>query len=125
MVDTSALMAILQKEPQARECEAALENAGTILISAGTLVEALIVGGNRGLANEMLRLIDELAMEVVALDRAGAIRAADSYAKWGKGRHGAGLNLGDCFAHALAIERGCALVFIGRDFARTDIARIE
>lgn len=121
VVDTSALLAILQDEPLARECESALQNAGAILISAGTLSEALIVSDSRGLAEELLRLIDELAMEVVALDRAGAVRAAASYASWGRGRHPASLNLGDCFAHSLATLRGCPLVFIGNDFARTDV----
>ena len=115
-------MAILQKEPQAGQCETALQNAGTILISAGTLAEALIVSGSRGLAVEMIRLVDELAMEVVSLDRKGAAQIADSYTKWGKGRHSAGLNLGDCFAHALATDRGCPLVFIVKDFARTEVA---
>ncbi|HEY9568877.1 MAG TPA: type II toxin-antitoxin system VapC family toxin [Thalassobaculum sp.] len=125
VVDTSALLAILQDEPSARECEVALQKASTILISAGTLAEALIVSDNRGLGDELLRLVDELSMEIVALDRAGAIRAAASYAGWGKGGHAAGLNLGDCFAHALATVRGCPLVFIGNDFARTDVARPE
>jgi ribonuclease VapC len=95
------------------------------LISAGTLAEALIVAGVRGVEDEMLRLIDELSIQVVPVTRAGAVGAANAYARWGKGRHPAALNFGDCLSYALAAERGCPLLYVGNDFARTDVARVE
>lgn len=125
VVDTSALMAILQEEPEAGLCRAAIRSADSITISAGTLAEAMIVAENRGIRDRMLRLIDDVGMHVVPLDRSGAIRAAAAYARWGKGLHPAALNFGDCLAYALAVERGCPLLFIGNDFARTDVARVE
>ena len=73
----------------------------------------------------MLRLIDELSIQVVPVTRAGAVGAANAYARWGKGRHPAALNFGDCLSYALAAERGCPLLYVGNDFARTDVARVE
>lgn len=123
-VDTSALMAILLGEPAAEACAAALESEDALLISAGTVAEALIVAGRRNVASEMERLIDGLGFEVVAVTAASARRIAAAYAAWGKGAHPAGLNFGDCFAYAVATEHGCPLLFVGDDFARTDVAPV-
>lgn len=114
-------MAILGRESKAADCRAALEDADGIVISAGTLAEALIVATQRNVAPEMVRLVDGLGMEVIALDAAAAKQAAEAYGRWGKGVHPAGLNFGDCFAYALAQAHGCRLLFVGSDFARTDI----
>lgn len=120
-VDTSALMAILLNEPEAEACVAALEAETEILISAGTVAEALIVAARRNLGEEMERLIEGLGFTVVSVTPASARRVAEVYAAWGKGLHQAALNFGDCFAYAVAKEQGCRLLYVGEDFAKTDI----
>lgn len=121
VVDTSALMAILLNEPHADACIAALEGDDELVISAGTIAEALIVAERRNVGAEMAELIDGLGLEVANVTAAFAHRVAQAYARWGKGLHPAGLNFGDCFAYALAKERQCALLFVGEDFSRTDL----
>ncbi|HMN81534.1 MAG TPA: type II toxin-antitoxin system VapC family toxin [Burkholderiaceae bacterium] len=120
-VDTSALMAIVLNEPQADACAAALESEDRLLISAGTVAEALIVAARRNVAEEMDRLIDGLSFEVVSVTPASARRVAAAYQRWGKGLHPAALNFGDCFAYEAAIEHGCRLLYVGEDFAKTDV----
>lgn len=120
-VDTSALMAILLGEPEAEECIVAIQEADRLLISAGTMAEALIVAGRRNLGEEMAELIDGLDLEIVPLTREAARRIAAAYGRWGKGVHLAALNFGDCFAYAVAAERDCRLLYVGSDFTRTDI----
>jgi ribonuclease VapC len=120
-VDTSALMAILLDEPEAKACIGALEADGNLLISAGTVAEALIVAGRRNVGEEMARLIDGLGFEIVSVTSASARRIANAYAAWGKGVHPAALNLGDCFAYEVAKDRRCPLLFVGGDFAETDV----
>jgi ribonuclease VapC len=122
VVDTSALMAIVLDEALAEACSAVLESAGATSMSAGTLAEALIVAGRRGVAREVETLVRGLGIEVVSATGASARRVANAYSRWGKGAHPAGLNFGDCFAYALAEERACELLFVGRDFSRTGIA---
>jgi ribonuclease VapC len=121
-VDTSALMAILLDEPRSDACIAALEAEDDIFISAGTVAESLIVAARRNVGAEMTSIIDGLGFDVVPVTAAAARRIAEAYARWGKGmaRRGA-LNFGDCFAYEVAKERGCRLLFVGDDFANTDI----
>jgi ribonuclease VapC len=121
VVDTSALMAILLGEPEAANCVAALEAERDLVISSGTVAEALIVAARRNVGEEMDRLIEGLGFEVVSVTPASARRIARAYGRWGKGVHRAALNFGDCFAYALAIERRCRLLYVGGDFARTDV----
>ncbi|TQF29581.1 type II toxin-antitoxin system VapC family toxin [Bradyrhizobium sp. UNPA324] len=120
-VDTSALMAIVLDEPQANACIAALESADEILISAATAAESLIVAARRGVQEEMQNLIANLGFNVISVTRASAERVAQIYSRWGRGIHPAGLNFGDCFAYDVAKENGCALLYVGDDFAQTDI----
>lgn len=122
VVDTSALMAILLNEPSAAECVAALEADDEYLISAGTLAEALVVAAGRGMVSGMNGLIARLNPDVVAITQADAERIGEAYRTWGRGFRPAGLNFGDCFAYELAKERGCPLLYVGDDFAKTDIA---
>lgn len=122
VVDTSALMAILLGEPAGDRCVEVLETQGSVLISAGTLAEALIVAGRRNIGEEMLALIDGLGFEPVPVSALGARRVTAAYARWGKGVHPASLNFGDCFAYALAREMDAPLLFVGEDFASTDVA---
>lgn len=120
-VDTSALMAVLLRESEAEACIAVLESGNELIMSAGTLAEALIVAGRRNIVEEMTALIDGLAITVMPMTPASSRRFAEAYARWGKGLHPAGLNFGDCFAYSVAEEHGCPLLFVGTDFSRTDI----
>jgi ribonuclease VapC len=122
-VDTSALMAIVLGETEADTCTKILESETEVLISAGTLAEALIVSARRNVAEETRQLVDGLGFDVVTVTAASARRVAEAYARWGKGAHPAGLNFGDCFAYELAKEHSCPLLFVGRDFAKTDVKR--
>lgn len=123
-VDTSALMAIVLDEPEAAACAAALEAEDDLLISAGTVAEALVVAARRNVGEEMERLIDGLGFEVAAITHGSARRVAQAYESWGRGIHPAALNFGDCFAYEVAKERGCRLLFVGDDFRRTDIQAV-
>lgn len=120
-VDTSALMAILLNESEANACAALLEAEDRLLISAGTVAEALIVAGRRNVGEEAAQLIDGLGFEIVSVTPASARRVAGVYQKWGKGLHPASLNFGDCFAYEVAKEHDCALLYVGEDFSQTDI----
>lgn len=121
VVDTSALVAIVLHEPPAPSCAAAMSVAGRVAISAATVAEALIVADRKNLGEPMRRLIGSLGLEIVDVTSTVADRVAAAYSRWGKGVHPARLNLGDCFAYALAKERGCPLLFVGDDFRQTDI----
>ena len=124
VIDTSALMAVLLGEPDSGRVMEALADENVLLISAATLTEALIVAERRGIRTAMEHLLDGLGCQIVPLSAHMAKRAADAYQQWGKGRHPAGLNLGDCFAYALARENEGRLLYVGNDFARTDLAVI-
>jgi len=121
VVDTSALMAIVLDEADADRCSAALATAGEILISAGTVSEALIVATRRGVHADMSRLIAGLGLQIVAVTAATAERIGRVYGVWGKGVHPASLNFGDCFAYDVAKEHGSPLLFVGRHFLKTDL----
>lgn len=122
VIDTSALMAILLEESQAAACVAALEADDDYLISAGTLVEVFVVAAGRDLIAGMNGLVARLDPEVVAVTHQDAERIGGAYRQWGRRFHPAALNFGDCFAYALAKERGCPLLYVGDDFSKTDIA---
>ena len=124
-VDTSALMAIVLGEAEADACIAALEIEDDILISAATIAEALIVAARRNVGDEMAKLIDGLGFNAVGVTPAAARRVALAYARWGKGVHAAGLNFGDCFAYELAREHDCPLLYVGGNFAKTDVKGVS
>ena len=121
VVDTSALVAIVLHEAKANACIKVLETETKALISAGTMAEALIVSIRRRVADEMASLLEGLGIEIVTVTPASARLVAAAYGRWGKGSHKANLNFGDCFAYALAKEHSCPLLFVGDDFAKTDI----
>jgi ribonuclease VapC len=123
VIDTSALMAILQGEPEASACRSVVEEQDEILIAAPILAETLIVAAGRQLHGEMARLIGDLVLTVAPLDEAAAYAAVRAYVSWGKGFPRAKFNLCDSFAYALAKERDCPLLFVGDDFALTDVKR--
>jgi ribonuclease VapC len=120
-VDTSALMAIVLKEPDADACKAALAAEDEILISAGTVAEALIVSARRNVGAQVGSIIDRLGFEIVAVTPAAARRIAEAHRRWGRGLHPAALNFGDCFAYEVAKEHACPLLYVGDDFAKTDV----
>lgn len=123
-VDTSALMAIVLGEPQGEACMTAIEQADGLLISAGTVAEALIVAGRRNVGEEVGALISGLGFEVVSVTAASARRVADAYGRWGKGIHPASLNYGDCFSYEVASEHDCPLLYVGDDFVQTDVRSV-
>jgi ribonuclease VapC len=121
-IDTSALLAILLEEPLADACEAALNSEDRLLISAGTLTEALIVAQARNRGEALEDLIASVGLEIVPVDEAAARRAAAAHARWGRGAKG--LNFGDCFAYDIARQNRCPLLYVGRDFAKTDVKSV-
>ena len=120
-VDTSALMAMLRKEPPATACKDILDSETRPLISAATLAEALVVADRRSLGTDMRELVDAIEFEVMPVNAATAARIAEIYARWGKGVHPAGLNIIDCFAYDVARQNNCPLLYVGNDFAQTDV----
>jgi ribonuclease VapC len=126
IVDTSAIAAILFAEPEEDRFLKLLVEAPTVRISAATLVEATMVIEGRS-ATDVTDVIDTLLLrigaEVCPITAETARLARDGWRRFGKGRHKAALNLGDCFAYALAVERGESLLFKGDDFACTDVKR--
>jgi ribonuclease VapC len=121
VVDTSALMTVLLREPKAGVCLDALEIEDEIAISVGTLAELFVVAAGRGISGHAADLVERAEIDVIAVTEGAARRVGEAYARWGKGIHPANLNFGDCFAYALAKERGCPLLYVGDDFAKTDV----
>jgi len=124
VVDTSALLEIVLAKPYAKDCMQPLAQADRIQISAGTLTEALIVAGRRNVGTELKDLVKALNLEVVPATAESARRAAEAYEKWGKGVHLAKLNFSDCFAYELTISQNCPLLYVGNDFAQTDVPSV-
>ena len=125
VVDTSAIVAILASEPERDLFIAAIERADARLMSAATLVELSIVLEARHGAEGPRHLdefIDRAAIEIVPVDHEQAREARQAFRRFGKGRHRAALNFGDCFAYALAAVAGEGLLFKGDDFNHTDVA---
>jgi ribonuclease VapC len=124
VIDTSALLAILQNEPERRSFNEAIEASEFRAMSVATFVEASIVIEARHGAEGVRDLdlfLERAAIEIVDVDLGQGRAARQAFARYGKGRHAAGLNFGDCFAYALAIARGEPLLFKGDDFTRTDV----
>lgn len=121
VVDTSALLAVLLLEADAKRIKEILESEDRVIISAGTLSEALIVALQKNLRMDLELLLERIKVHVYTLNKAHCKFVADAYSKWGKGINPARLNFGDCFAYALAKEHDVPLLYVGNDFARTDI----
>lgn len=124
VVDSSALIAILDKEPDAALYAEAIAEADTPLISAATLLELHIVMLNRHgarAAQIVDRLIQNAALQIEDFTAQHVALAREAYDRYGKGRNVAGLNYGDCFSYALAKATGLPLLFKGQDFSKTDL----
>jgi len=127
VVDTSALIALLGMEADAARVAAALESEATRLISAAAVVETGLViesryGAQGGRELDLLIAKAELSIQPVTAEQAEVAREA--WRRYGKGRHPAGLNFGDCFSYALARTSGEPLLFKGDDFIHTDITAV-
>ena len=124
IVDTSAIIAILRDEPDAENLSSAIESAEVRRVSAGTYVEAaIVVDANRDpvLSRRLDSFLHQALITVEPVTVEQARIAREAYRDYGKGRHRAGLNFGDCFAYALAKEKGEPLLFKGNDFRKTDV----
>ena len=124
VVDSSAVMAFLLDEPEATAIELALADSEPVVMSAATFVETSMVAERRlgaagALAFDRLRRVAEI--EIVPVDEDLAADAVDAWRRFGKGRHPAKLNFGDCFSYALTSRVGGALLCVGDDFPLTDI----
>jgi ribonuclease VapC len=123
VVDTSALVAILLQEQDAQIYADAIAAADTAALSAASYVELAIVSLSRGVRGraELEATLADAAIEIIPVTLDQARIAAGAYERYGKGRHAAALNFGDCFAYALAKIRGEPLLFKGTDFALTEV----
>jgi len=126
VIDTSAIVAIALNEPDAAEFELRIADDPVRLISAATVLEATIVletrSGDAG-GRELDLWLLKIGAEIVPVDAEQVDAARRAWRRYGKGRHAAALNYGDCFSYALALTRGESLLFKGEDFARTGINR--
>ena len=128
IVDSSALVAILGSEPEAEDLENSLLDAPLRCISAVTYVETAIVVDSRRdavLSRRLDEFLRETEIDIEPVTSEQARLAREAYRDFGKGRHRAGLNFGDCFAYALAKDKGEPLLFKGEDFRRTDVEVAE
>ena len=124
VIDTSALLAIYFRETDSERFETAILSAHSVFMSAGTLLEAGIVieARHRHAGSiELDRLLQKLGVTTVSVDAGQAEVGRKAFRKYGKGRHRASLNYGDCFAYALAITTNEPLLFKGNDFSETDV----
>ena len=124
VIDSSALIAILRDEPEGAAMLRAMRTATTRLISAVTVLEASMVmegGWGPDGAMDLDRLLHAFQVETVAFDAKQGELARSAWQAYGKGRHRAGLNLGDCCVYALAELRDEPILAKGNDFARTPI----
>jgi ribonuclease VapC len=124
-IDSSALIAILSLEPDAQNLLSIIARARTGMMSAVSLLESSIVLAARKKEGSIWQPFDEFLsqarIEVIAFDQDQARLARMAFLKYGKGRHPAALNFGDCAAYALAKSRNLPLLFKGDDFRKTDI----
>lgn len=124
VLDTSALLAILADEPERRAFNEAIEAADSRMMSAATFVEISIVTESRHGAEGLRDLdlfISRAAIQLVPVDAEQAHVACRAFSRFGKGRHPARLNYGDCFSYALATVIGEPLLYKGDDFGKTDV----
>jgi ribonuclease VapC len=128
ILDTSAIVAILQDELESPAFTQAVEDNRPVRVSAANWLEAaILLDGNRSpaLSRRFDELLREAAVEVEPVTAQQAEFAREAYRAFGRGSgHPAHLNFGDCFAYALAMERDEPLLFKGKDFAHTDVRRV-
>jgi ribonuclease VapC len=126
VIDTSALIAIFRLEPEADAFLKAIVRAEARAISAITVLEAsMVMSGGAAADASIFEPLDEFlsegVVEIAAFDVVQARLAREAFLRFGKGRHKAALNFGDCASYALAKSRAAPLLYKGEDFRRTDI----
>jgi ribonuclease VapC len=127
VIDTSALLAVLFREPEADAVAHAISSDPRRLASAFTVLEtAIVVEARKGEpgGRELDLLMHRIDLECIPFTASHAEAARDAWRRYGKGKHPANLNVGDCCTYALARVSGEPLLFKGDDFARTDVARV-
>jgi ribonuclease VapC len=128
VIDTSAILAILQREPERRSFLEAIEAADSTRMSVASFVETSIViesrYGSEGL-RDLDRFISRGSIELIPVDSEQGQLARSAFSRFGKGRHRAGLNYGDCFSYAAAINLGEPLMCKGDDFIHTDVPMLD
>src|SRR5215472_15468079 len=124
VIDTSAVLAIFRREPERHYFLEAIEEADSVRMSIASLVETSIViesrYGPQGLL-DLDRFIAQAGIEVLPVDLRQGQWARMAFSRFGKGRHRAALNYGDCFSYAIAMCLGEPLLFKGDDFIHTDV----
>lgn len=123
-IDSSALLAILFSEPGFLDLVDRILESDSVRVGAPTLVETgMVLAGRRGgkAPRELEELVRELGVTVVSFGETEWHAAAAAYTRFGRGRHKAALNFGDCLAYATAIVAGDSLLFVGNDFRLTDV----
>ncbi len=127
-LDTSAVLALLQNEAERTEFVSLIAQSSRRPISAVSVLEAaMVLEGRKGddAGSDLDLFPHRASIETVAFDEEQLIVARTAFRRFGKGRHAAGLNFGDCAAYALARWSGEPLLFKGSDFAATDVARAK
>jgi ribonuclease VapC len=128
VVDTSAAMAVILGEPGSEELAAYLEDAlarlmpTAIRVELGIVIEARLWSAGQDIVDRFLR---DARIEIVPIDADLAARAMSGWRRYGKSRHPAALNFGDCFTYALAERTGYPVLCAGNDFAATDVAVVR
>ena len=128
ILDASAILAVLLKEPGCEDLLRLITQSQVVAAGAPTLVETALVLSSRirknasVLLNEFLR---EAEVEIISFTRDHYEVAVDAFERYGKGRHAAALNFGDCMTYAVARISGMPLLFTGKDFSKTDILRVQ
>jgi ribonuclease VapC len=128
VVDTSAAVAVILGEPGSEELAAHLEDALTRLMPAairaelGIVIESRLWPAGQDVVDRFLR---DARIDIVPVDADLAARAMSGWRRYGKGRHPAGLNFGDCFTYALAEQTGHPVLCTGEDFAATDVGIVR
>lgn len=128
VVDTSAAVAVILGEPGSEELAACLEDAvarwmpAAIRVELGIVIEARLWPAGQDVVDRFLR---DAKIDIVPVDADLAARAMSGWRRYGKGRHQAGLNLGDCFTYALAERTGHPVLCTGNDFAATDVTVVR
>jgi ribonuclease VapC len=128
IIDSSAILAVIGKEPGYERIVHQLAASPETGIGAPTRLETGIVMmarfGSRG-KTALARFLQENSIQTVAFEEAHAAEALDAYSRFGKGRHPAALNFGDCCAYAVASVAGEPLLCLGDDFAKTDLLLVS
>ena len=126
-LDKSAILAVLLDESDRADFVSRIEQAERRLVSAVTVLEsAMVLEGRKGddAGHDLDLFLQRASIEVVPFDQEQLHHARSAFRRFGKGRHAAGLNFGDCVSYALAQWSGEPLLFKGTDFAATDLPRV-